>query len=181
MRVLVVDQGFHPLNDIPLQRAVHLLCRYYRDDLGMLRPVAEPVYNPKHSREEQSFTLRLVQGVMLVPKVIRIIKEIRRVYKAGIMHTKRNVFIRDRMECVYCGDSNRLTVDHVIPVARGGKDTWENTVAACFDCNQKKGCKTPNEAGMKMRLRPYQPTVAEFLHLRLDQVGLTAVLKELFR
>jgi len=48
-------------------------------------------------------------------------------------------------------------VDHVIPRARGGEDTWENLVAACLPCNNKKGNRTPDEANLKMKSQPFKP------------------------
>jgi 5-methylcytosine-specific restriction endonuclease McrA len=59
--------------------------------------------------------------------------------------TKRNVFIRDRHECQYCGKRfplGELTCDHVMPRCRGGKTTWENIVTCCRNCNRKKGQRT---------------------------------------
>jgi 5-methylcytosine-specific restriction endonuclease McrA len=53
----------------------------------------------------------------------------------------------------------KLTIDHVIPKSRGGDNTWENMVTCCFDCNSRKGSKTPEEAGLKFRVRPYRPSV----------------------
>jgi 5-methylcytosine-specific restriction endonuclease McrA len=56
---------------------------------------------------------------------------------------------------VYCGSVKQLTLDHVIPKSRGGKNTWNNLVTCCFTCNLKKGNKTPDEAKMVMRTQPY--------------------------
>ena len=56
---------------------------------------------------------------------------------------------------MYCGSVKQLTLDHVIPKSRGGKNTWNNLVTCCFTCNLKKGNKTPDEAKMVMRTQPY--------------------------
>ena len=48
------------------------------------------------------------------------------------------VYKRDDHECQYCGSKQNLTIDHVIPKSKGGKDTWDNVVAACATCNVKK-------------------------------------------
>lgn len=51
-------------------------------------------------------------------------------------------------ECYYCHGHfapNELTMDHLIPVARGGTSTKGNVVPACFACNQSKAAKTPAE------------------------------------
>ncbi|MBP5226465.1 MAG: HNH endonuclease [Kiritimatiellae bacterium] len=50
--------------------------------------------------------------------------------------------------CHYCGKevgAENLTMDHVIPVARGGKSVQSNVVPACQACNQAKRCQTPAE------------------------------------
>jgi 5-methylcytosine-specific restriction endonuclease McrA len=51
----------------------------------------------------------------------------------------------------------RATWDHVVPRCRGGHTRWDNVVLACRTCNQKKGGKTPEEAGMKLHCRPTKP------------------------
>ena len=50
--------------------------------------------------------------------------------------------------CAYCGQQfppKELTLDHVVPVARGGKSTKGNVVPACKECNNKKKLMTPAE------------------------------------
>lgn len=47
--------------------------------------------------------------------------------------------------CAYCGWEFNLTIDHVIPLVRGGDDLFENTVLACYDCNHLKGPLTGDE------------------------------------
>jgi 5-methylcytosine-specific restriction endonuclease McrA len=71
------------------------------------------------------------------------------------------VLARDRWRCQYCGQKKKiaeLTYDHVIPRSRGGKTCWENIVTACQDCNARKGDRTPEQAGMRLRSRPERPT-----------------------
>jgi hypothetical protein len=79
------------------------------------------------------------------------------------------LFRRDQHICMYClskySDAN-LSRDHVIPLGQGGTDQWTNVVTACKWCNQKKGCKTPQQAGMKLYALPYAPNYAEWLVLR---------------
>ena len=75
--------------------------------------------------------------------------------------TRRAVFIRDSFTCAYCGkvvrDGN-ATIDHVVPRSKGGKWVWENLVTCCTECNQLKGGKTPEEAGLKLLYQPTKPT-----------------------
>ena len=118
--------------------------------------------------------------IFKIPAVMRLIKIIRIIYRTGVPFNKRNVIVRDEFECAYCGVSSKsLTVDHVIPLSRGGKSNFENCVAACKGCNAKKGDKLPSEIHMYIHKKLYQPTIAEFLRLKLKKLGLDVVLKEL--
>jgi 5-methylcytosine-specific restriction endonuclease McrA len=54
--------------------------------------------------------------------------------------------------------SEELTIDHVVPRARGGLSTWENCVLACMSCNKRKADRLPDEVGMRLRRRPFRPT-----------------------
>lgn len=83
--------------------------------------------------------------------------------------SNKTLFERDKNICAYCGtDCKRvdLTRDHVTPTSKGGKDTWENVVAACYGCNQYKGDKTPEQANMPLLYIPYTPTYNEHLILQ---------------
>jgi len=125
--------------------------------------------------------IRNCSGVELkVPAVMRLIKLIRTIYRSSVTFTKKNVLIRDRFKCAYCGARReKLSIDHIIPKSRGGKMTFENCVAACRPCNLKKGGRTPNEARMYLKVRPYQPTISEFLRLKFENLGIQNVLREL--
>ncbi len=97
------------------------------------------------------------------PSVIKLKDYIRIPYKKIIL-TRKNILKRDGHRCAYCGRGDLpLTVDHVIPKSRGGTDTWENLVAACLPCNNRKGDRTPEEAGMKLRIKPYTPNHILFI------------------
>ena len=76
--------------------------------------------------------------------------------------TRFNVFLRDNWKCQYCFDqykTHELTFDHVIPRSRGGRTTWENIVAACRECNTRKGSRLPGECKMHPRHKPAQPSI----------------------
>jgi 5-methylcytosine-specific restriction endonuclease McrA len=73
--------------------------------------------------------------------------------------SRKNILMRDRYTCQYCHrtlPSGEMTLDHVVPRSRAGETTWENLVACCHPCNNRKGSRTPEEAGMKL-LRPPRP------------------------
>jgi len=80
------------------------------------------------------------------------------------------------MYCGHHGNRHTLTRDHLLPVSRGGADCWNNVITACRSCNTRKGCQTPQEAGMPLLAIPYQPNKAEHLILanrrvRADQMA----------
>lgn len=83
--------------------------------------------------------------------------------------TNQALFHRDRNRCLYCGQhfsASHLTRDHVRPRGQGGADVWENVVSACYGCNNKKDCMTPEQAGMPLLALPYAPSLAENLILQ---------------
>jgi 5-methylcytosine-specific restriction endonuclease McrA len=92
--------------------------------------------------------------------------------RSNIPYSKKNVFIRDKLCCQYCGKKfkpRELTVDHVYPRSkwnhkRNGTPThWGNIVTCCFQCNSKKGNKTPEEAGMKLKRQPVKPNGSMYI------------------
>ncbi|NBC15944.1 MAG: HNH endonuclease [Bacteroidetes bacterium] len=101
------------------------------------------------------------------PSIVRLKMYVRVPFRR-IMLSRKNVLRRDGFRCQYCGSRDRLTVDHVMPKSRGGKDTWENLVAACTSCNNRKGDRTPDEARMPLRRKPFRPSHVMFIR---DYVG----------
>jgi 5-methylcytosine-specific restriction endonuclease McrA len=92
---------------------------------------------------------------MKVPSVIRLLQYHRIPYQARAL-SRKNILIRDRHTCQFCGatlPASELTLDHIVPRSQGGKSSWENLVACCYPCNNRKGDRTPEEAEMEL-LRP---------------------------
>lgn len=78
------------------------------------------------------------------------------------------IYRRDRGLCLYCARAitrAELTLDHVIPECQGGERSYMNLVAACRSCNQAKGGRTPEQAGMALIAAPYVPSLFEHLIL----------------
>lgn len=70
----------------------------------------------------------------------------RRPYVPGWDRLRAAVIERDGLRCRYCGDDNGpFEADHIVPVARGGKDVLENLACACRACNRSKGAKLLSE------------------------------------
>jgi 5-methylcytosine-specific restriction endonuclease McrA len=112
-----------------------------------------------------------------VPVVLRLIKLIRTLFRTKVPFSKKNVMVRDGFRCMYCGDTNvRLTIDHLIPKAKGGKSTFENCVTSCKRCNSRKGDKLPSEIKMYPSKMPYQPTISQFLQEKMKSIGVEDII-----
>lgn len=97
------------------------------------------------------------------PSVIRLKSYVKVPYN-NINLTRKNILRRDNHKCAYCGRGDlSFTIDHVIPKSKGGKDTWENLVAACLPCNNKKGNLTPLEAELTLKIKPHKPNHIMFI------------------
>ena len=101
------------------------------------------------------------------PSIIRLKAFVTVPYKR-VMLSRKNILRRDKQTCQYCGSRRHLTVDHVMPKSRGGRDTWDNLVAACITCNNRKGDRTPDEARMPLKRTPFRPSYVMFIR---DYVG----------
>lgn len=140
-RVLILNASFEPLHVCSVKRAVGLL----------MHEVAERV-------EESGKVLRSPNAVFPVPSVIRLKRFVRAPFRQRVAFNRKNVFRRDEHTCQYCSKRTfDLTLDHVMPRSRGGPTTWENVVACCKACNARKRDRTPDEAHMHLRRRPYAP------------------------
>lgn len=145
-RVLVLNQDNSPLMVCSVERAFILV---FLNKSEMVRSA-------------NGHRLRSVTKSFPMPSVIRLNRYVNAPYK-GVNLTRQNIFKRDGFECQYCGTRRELTIDHVVPRAKGGRDTWVNLVTACKRCNAKKGDFTPDEAGMLLRNKPFKPSYAIFL------------------
>jgi 5-methylcytosine-specific restriction endonuclease McrA len=98
------------------------------------------------------------------PSVIRLAYVVRRP-RPRVRLCKREILHRDGYRCQYCGrQTNQLTLDHVVPRYRGGQHSWENLVAACPQCNRRKGGRALAEARMKLSRQPFEPrATAQYL------------------
>jgi CRISPR/Cas system Type II protein with McrA/HNH and RuvC-like nuclease domain len=94
-------------------------------------------------------------------RIVKVIKSLTR-----IAYSKHSVHIRDNFTCQYCDKKltqKLATIDHILPKSRGGGNTWENTVTACIPCNNKKDCRTPAEANMKLTRKPSMPKAVSLI------------------
>lgn len=91
------------------------------------------------------------------PNVIRLLEYVHVPFRR-VKVSKTNIYKRDKMKCVYCGSQRDLTLDHVTPRCKGGKNTWENLVTCCFKCNKRKGNRTVESANMQLSYVPFYPS-----------------------
>jgi len=107
--------------------------------------------------------LRTVNQAFPWPSIIRLSFFVSVPYKKVVL-TRKNILRRDNYKCAYCGRSDLpLTIDHILPKAKGGTDSWENLICACTLCNNKKGDRTPVQARMEMLYRPFKPSHIMFI------------------
>lgn len=152
-RILVLNAGYEPLGLTTIRRGVILVQNETADAVTL----------------SQHF-LRTPSRRVPVPSVIRLRRMIRRPL-GRLSLNRRNVLRRDLFTCQYCGlKSSSLTIDHVVPKSRGGRDTWENLVAACHACNTRKGDRTPEEAGMPLLRRPKAPGYLAWITFELREI-----------
>jgi len=141
-QVLLLNLTYEPLRVISWRRAVRLLT------LGKVEVV-----------EESEMEVRSVTFVIRLPSVVRLLRLVRR-RNRPVQFSRRNIYVRDDFRCQYCGRRppvEDLTYDHVVPRALGGQTGWENIVAACVECNARKGGRTPAQAGMRLLRAPARP------------------------
>jgi len=145
--VLVLNQNYEPLAVCTVKRAVIMVFLNRAEIIETL----------------DGYKLRSVSVSVSVPSVVRL-ASYRRVPIKRIMLSRKNIIKRDGGRCQYCGNkAAQMTVDHVIPKTQGGKDTWENLVAACQRCNNKKGQRAPEQAGFKLLSKPRRPNHIMFI------------------
>jgi 5-methylcytosine-specific restriction endonuclease McrA len=137
--VLVLNATYEPINVCAARRALVLV----------LKGVAS-------AEEESRFIFRSPSRSFRVPSVIRLL-EYRRIPFQGRALSRKNILMRDRNTCQFCArllPASELTLDHIVPRSRGGESAWDNLVACCHPCNNRKGDRLPEEAGMKLLRRP---------------------------
>ena len=150
LQALVVDLSEAPHRIVPWERA---FTQAYKGKVDVLASYAATVAS---------------EGVRLeLPSVVKLRRKLPKVRGNALRFNPANVYLRDGYKCVYCPrpvmlPPSKLTRDHVIPKSRwtGPPELmtdWENVVTACWECNQKKRNRTPEEAGMALRHRPIKP------------------------
>ena len=144
--VVVFSKNYLPVNRIGIKRAIALL----------VTDKAEPLHLDG-DRAGQGWIVRSPSLVLQVPQYIRLTNASAEGLWKIPAANRREILRRDRHTCQYCGSGKNLTLDHVVPKSKGGRNDWDNLVAACNACNARKGDRTPAEAGMILRRSPRPP------------------------
>lgn len=148
MGCLALNASFEPLTIVPARRAVRLVLDRKAE---LLEVDDERAF--RSEREEVPF-----------PLVIRLVRFLHVPRRFRRQVTNTFLFARDRYSCQYCGRHRGdlrgrqfLTRDHILPISRGGGNTWDNVVTSCSPCNNRKGNRLPEEAGMRLLSVPAEP------------------------
>jgi len=163
-QIILLNADYSFLGFINKQRAIKLIIK---DKVEVIQKTNE--YISSISRK------------YILPKIVKLVRLITSIYRNKLPFSKRNVLIRDRFICQYCMSKIDPTVDHILPVSRGGKSNFKNCVTACKICNNKKDRKTPLEAGMTLLHDPYTPTIMEFILIRAKTLGLDKILLDILK
>jgi 5-methylcytosine-specific restriction endonuclease McrA len=154
MGCLALNASFEPLTLLPLRRALRLVI----DEKAEILEV------------DEGRTFRSERRNVPCPSVIRLKRFVHVPRKFRRQVTNTFLFARDSYRCQYCGRHRStlrhrefLTRDHVIPISRGGDNTWTNVVTACSPCNNRKGSQLSGEAGMVPLHAPLEPNYVELV------------------
>ena len=147
--VLMLNASYQPLRVVPLPRAIMLL---HGERARIVEGSGRFLHSPSVTIEQ--------------PDVIALIKQVWVPESVVPPYSRKGVLMRDGYRCAYCGKYGD-TIDHVVPQALGGEDSWTNCVCACTFCNGFKDCRTLSELDWVLPFTPKAPSpqLAPFLWL----------------
>ncbi len=170
--VLVLNRFFAPVTITSVRRAfVMLYC-------GVAKAVESDYETFDFDTWTDISVMKEEDAIKTVNRIIKAPRVIILVRYEGFLRRKAkfnriNIFRRDRGKCQYCDEQfsrQDLTIDHVIPRSLGGKSIWENVVCSCVDCNRKKGGRTPDQARMKLSIKPKKPVWDPFSNIYIKTI-----------
>ena len=165
-KVLILNKNWSAIGVRNIKKCILMVCReramFVDSEDYSIYTWEEWIEIPVKEKERGISTTR---GKIKIPKVVLLT-----FYKDFPIYipkfTKRNVFLRDKYKCQYSGkkvSKKDADIDHVIPLSRKGKNTWDNTVVCSKKINRMKGNKTPEEAGLKLLKKPKRPSGRQLL------------------
>lgn len=170
MDVLVLNYAYFPVNRVSWKTA-----------FGWLFSGRAEVVDEYEDRDIHSAT-----RTWKMPSIIRFIQKVKFKFRKSLKFNRKNVYLRDKGTCQYCGKKvalSEFTYDHVVPRSKGGVTRWENIVVACLRCNQMKRDRTPAQARMILRSKPAKPKSLSYSeHLKNQwSVGMPESWKDFMR
>jgi 5-methylcytosine-specific restriction endonuclease McrA len=124
------------------------------------------------SAAETEEVIQAVNFKVKIPEII-VLTVFNDLPKREVVLSRKNIFERDKNTCQYCTKKlsrEDLTIDHVIPRSRGGKNSWDNLVIACYACNARKKNRLPSEANMYPLKTPKKPRWIPHVGVQFSQV-----------
>jgi 5-methylcytosine-specific restriction endonuclease McrA len=141
MAVLLLNASFEPLRVITLRRAIGLI-----------------VAGKAEVLVEGNGEVRSVSLTLPVPAVVRLRYMVKVPFCSTVPLSRRAVLVRDGRRCQFSHcERPASTVDHVVPRSRGGAHEWTNVIAACPQCNARKGDRLLHELGWRLKRAPVAP------------------------
>ena len=139
-KVLLLNSSYEPISVINGKKAIIMLMTKKVDYI-----------------EKTKLLISSEKLKMSLPLIVKL-KSYIYLNKRKISLTRKNIFKRDNYKCQYCGkNTSSLTIDHVIPKNKGGRDSWENLVSACKTCNLNKGNTLLKDTAMSLIKIPKKP------------------------
>lgn len=176
MNTLILTQEFSPHKVVAWDRAVLMLFQgkvEVVEEYDEVLSVLDPARAKDFPNVLRAYGQRFSPGdsvTIRTPSVARLWRSVGRM-KRGVKFSRVNVFTRDGFRCCYCGSEGGikdLNYDHVVPRHLGGKTVWENIVTSCYPCNTKKGHRTLDQSGMRLRRQPFKPKALPMTGPRFD-------------
>jgi len=158
--VLVLNRSYQPVHITTARRALALLYT------GVVRAIDREFQTLDFSSwaalgaAAGSDVVNTPTRTIAIPRVI-ILQVYDRIPRAKVRFSRLNIYARDNNCCQYCGrrlPRSELNLDHVVPRSQGGRTHWDNVVCCCLECNLRKGGRTPEQAGLRLRQAPTRPT-----------------------
>lgn len=108
-----------------------------------------------------------INDIFYLPTVIKLKKYINFFNRKKVHYSRKIIYVRDKYTCGYCGkkcNKHELTIDHILPISKGGKTTFQNCMTCCKKCNLEKGNKDISQYNHKIKHRLYTPTMQQYIH-----------------
>ena len=125
---------------------------------GDMRPVKWADWLALPVRESDN-CVHTVHGAVRVPTVL-VLANYAKAPKRRPKFCAKHLWERDGATCQYTGRKlapHEGNIDHVVPRSRGGKTAWDNCVLAHKEINSRKADRLPEEAGLRLRRKPFAP------------------------